>query len=85
MEPLLLSSVSTTTRLSQRLGMPCLKELADPTHILFGSDYPFAPEGVMGKTISGLEYHGGFDATEQRAIERDNAARLFPRLGSRSA
>ena len=48
--------------------------------ILFGTDYPFAPEGVMGKTIRGLEDHGGFDASERTAIERDNAIRLFPRL-----
>ncbi len=68
-----------------RYALPSLKELADPTHILFGTDYPFAPEGVMGKTISGLEEHGGFDATAKRAIERDNAARLFSRLGSASA
>ena len=64
-----------------RYALPSLKELADPTHILFGSDYPFAPEGVMGKTISGLEDHGGFDTSERAAIERDNAIRLFPRLG----
>jgi hypothetical protein len=38
----------------------------------------------MGKTISGLEDHGGFDAAAMRAIERDNAARLFPRLGGTS-
>ena len=65
-----------------RYALPSLKELVDPTHILFGTDYPFAPEGMTGETISGLEDHGGFDATAKRAIERDNAARLFPRLGS---
>ena len=68
-----------------RYALPSLKELADPTHILFGSDYPFAPEDVTAETISGLEDHGGFDASAKRAIERDNAARLFPRLGSTSA
>ena len=63
-----------------RYALPSLKELVDPAHILFGSDYPFAPKGIMADTISGLETHGGFDATARRAIERDNAARLFPRI-----
>lgn len=65
-----------------RYALPSLKELVDPTRILFGTDYPFAPEGVMGKTISGLEEHGGFDASARMAIERDNAAGLFPRFSS---
>jgi len=65
-----------------RYALPSLKELVGPTHILFGTDYPFAPEGMTGETISGLENHGGFDATEKSAIERDNAAGLFPRLVS---
>jgi predicted TIM-barrel fold metal-dependent hydrolase len=66
-----------------RYALSSLKELVDPTHILFGSDYPFAPEGVTGETIRGLENHGSFDATAIRAIERDNAARLFPRVVNR--
>jgi predicted TIM-barrel fold metal-dependent hydrolase len=68
-----------------RYALPSLKMLADPTRILFGSDYPFAPEGVMGKTIRGLEAHGGFDSAAKSAIERDNAARLFPRLAGTPA
>jgi predicted TIM-barrel fold metal-dependent hydrolase len=63
-----------------RYALPSLKALVDPTHILFGTDYPFAPEGMTGETISGLEDHGDFDAAAKRAVERDNAARLFPRL-----
>jgi predicted TIM-barrel fold metal-dependent hydrolase len=63
-----------------RYALPSLGELVDPTHILFGTDYPFAPEHMAGATISGLEDHGGFDAPARRAIERDNAARLFPRV-----
>jgi predicted TIM-barrel fold metal-dependent hydrolase len=65
-----------------RYALPSLRELADPSHILFGSDYPFAPEGIMGRTIRGIEDHGGFDEIARRAVERDNAVELFPRLGS---
>ena len=68
-----------------RHAFPSLRELVDPTHILFGTDYPFAPEAVIGRMTSGIEDHGGFDAAAMRSIERDNAARLFPRLGSAPA
>lgn len=63
-----------------RYAFPCLKQLADPTRILFGTDYPFAPEHVSAETVNGLESHGGFDTAAKMAIERDNAARLFPRF-----
>ena len=64
-----------------RHTFPCLKELVPATQILFGSDYPFAPQRLTAETIGGLAEHGGFDAGERAAIERDNAMRLFPRLG----
>ena len=61
---------------------PCLRELADPSHILFGSDYPFAPEPElwMGKTLECLHRDGSFDNEELLAVERNNALRLSPRL-----
>jgi predicted TIM-barrel fold metal-dependent hydrolase len=65
-----------------RYALPSLKQLVAPTQILFGSDYPFAPEGVTGETIRGLEIHSGFDATAKSAIERGNAARLLPRVAN---
>jgi len=63
-------------------AFPSLRELADSSHILFGSDYPFAPgpDVLMGKSAEGLKNHGGFDQQELLAVERDNALRLFPRL-----
>jgi predicted TIM-barrel fold metal-dependent hydrolase len=63
-------------------AFPSLRALVDPSHILFGSDYPFAPEpdSWMGKTAEGLKKYGGFDNEERLAVERDNARRLFPRL-----
>jgi predicted TIM-barrel fold metal-dependent hydrolase len=60
-------------------ALPCLQELVDPTRILFGSDYPFAPERLTAATVSGLAEYGGLDAGARIAIERDNAAGLFPR------
>ena len=46
------------------------------SHILFGTDYPFAQAGTVAKGLA--DY--GFAAANLRAIERDNALELFPRL-----
>ena len=63
-------------------ALPCLRTLADPAHILFGSDYPFAPEPElsMGKTAENLHRYGYFNKEELMAVERTNALKLFPRL-----
>jgi predicted TIM-barrel fold metal-dependent hydrolase len=46
------------------------------SHILFGTDYPFAQAGTVAKGLA--EY--SFTPANLRAIERDNALELFPRL-----
>ena len=58
-----------------------LQELVDPEKILFGSDYPFAPKVLTAVTIDGLKSYGGFDKPALKAIEHENALKLFPRLG----
>jgi predicted TIM-barrel fold metal-dependent hydrolase len=52
-----------------------LRAFADPTHVLFGSDYPYAVEGMQ----QGL---GRMDVTasEAVAIRHGNVEKLFPRL-----
>ncbi len=57
-----------------------LQELVDSSHILFGSDFPFAPEALTGATISGLKNYDGFNEKELRAINRGNAQNLFWRF-----
>ena len=65
-------------------GSPCtlasLRQLVDPSHILFGSDYPYLPEPLIRESIGGLEAYEGFDAEDRAAIDRGNALALFPRL-----
>jgi 6-methylsalicylate decarboxylase len=56
------------------------KTLAPVSHILFGTDWPFIPSNGTAVTAKGLRDNGGFTAAELRAIERDNALALFPRL-----
>ena len=57
-----------------------LQELVDVSHILFGSDYPFAPEIVTAFSVQGIQNYNGFDEQARRAIERENALALFPRF-----
>lgn len=60
-----------------------LQELVGPSQVLFGSDYPFAPEIVTMVSIQGLAAYDGFDDDARRLIERDNALRLLPSLAAR--
>jgi len=48
-------------------------------HILFGSDY-LGTAGSAGNVVRGLESYTGFTPAQLRAVERDNALELFPRL-----
>jgi len=51
------------------------------SHILFGTDYPFAQAATVAKGLA--DYN--FTPANLRAIGRDNALDLFPRLKGRSA
>jgi 6-methylsalicylate decarboxylase len=64
----------------QAYALPLLasyKALVPVAQILFGTDFPF--RGSI-ETAKGLSENGGFTATEMRAIDRENAVRLFPRF-----
>jgi 6-methylsalicylate decarboxylase len=63
-------------------ALSSLEELVDPSHILFGSDHPFAPPQLIQAEVEGLKRYGGFDESTRAAIERDNALPLFPRLSA---
>ena len=52
-------------------------KLVPNSHILFGTDYPFAQAETVAKGLAGY----GFPAANLRAIERGNALDLFPRFG----
>ena len=59
-------------------ALPTLMKTVPVSHVLFGTDFPFgaAPAQVVAKGLS--DY--GFSASDLRAIERENALGLFPRL-----
>ena len=58
-----------------------LSELVDPSHMLFGSDYPFVPELVASVMINGIEAFDRFDEQAKRMVEGESALALFPRFG----
>jgi 6-methylsalicylate decarboxylase len=55
-------------------------EVTSADHILFGTDWPAAPEPTVIRNIRNLTDFDGFTKDELRGVERDNALRLFPRL-----
>jgi 6-methylsalicylate decarboxylase len=57
-----------------------LQELADPTHILWGSDLPFVYGERLQEEIDHWEAYDGFDGPARRNVEQLNALRLFPRF-----
>jgi 6-methylsalicylate decarboxylase len=57
-----------------------LQALVDASHILFGSDYPFAPEVAVSLFVQGIQNFDGFDEQARKAIERESALALFPRF-----
>lgn len=61
-------------------AMAALMQLVEPSKILFGSDFPFAPEPVTGLQVKQLEEIPFFDAAQRARIDRENALALFPRL-----
>jgi predicted TIM-barrel fold metal-dependent hydrolase len=59
--------------------MPSFKEFVPVDHIVFGTDYPLGG-GSAAAVAKGLRDNGGFTDAELRAIERENALGLLPRL-----
>ena len=58
--------------------MAALRVMAEPSHVLFGTDYPFVKVAEGVKHIQASEMSNA----ERQAIERDNAIALLPRLGA---
>ncbi|MET8408492.1 amidohydrolase family protein [Streptomyces sp. NPDC005195] len=55
-------------------------EVTGVDHLLFGTDWPAAPVSAVDHNIHHLTGFDGFTAADLAAVERTNAARLFPRL-----
>lgn len=66
-------------------AMAALKELVEPDHILFGSDFPFAPATVTGMETAAIAALPMFDAVEKEGIGRQNALKLLPNFSESAA
>ena len=65
-------------------ALPSLKAFAGSGHMVFGSDFPYAPAGIGASFTAKLNADNGLTADEHRAINHGNACALFPRLARRT-
>ncbi|WP_225991499.1 amidohydrolase family protein [Actinomadura montaniterrae] len=76
-----LSSFYFDTALSgSPTALPSLLAFARPGHVLFGSDWPFAPDLAVKYFTDGLDAYESGDTDLHQAIDSANALALFPRL-----
>src|SRR5262245_2335230 len=66
-----------TALASTKFSMPSLLAFADPSHITYGSDFPYAPSAIGSMFTKELE---GYRDADHPSIDRGNAVQLFPRL-----
>ena len=62
-------------------ALPSLMALAKPGHVLYGTDWPYANDGIVGAFTGMYESYAMNDA-QRASIDRGNAQALFPRLRS---
>ena len=74
-----------TALASSPVALPSLKAFADPGHILFGSDYPYAPRTLAQDFTALLDASPHLDQAERAAIDHGNASALLPRWRMPSA
>ncbi len=63
-------------------SMAVLRELVEPRQVLFGSDFPFAPAGLVEQQIAELGTASPWPARQLAGIARDHALSLFPRFAA---
>lgn len=64
-------------------ALPSLLAFAKPGHVLFGSDWPYAPSIAVGYFTAQLDAYAPLDAAGHGAVDRGNAELLFPELADR--
>jgi predicted TIM-barrel fold metal-dependent hydrolase len=60
-------------------ALPSLLAFAEPGHVLYGSDFPYAPPPVVG-AFTGMYEAFGMTDEQRRSIDRGTAEHLIPRL-----
>jgi len=72
-----------TTLSTDPVMLGALQALVDPSHILFGSDFPYVSEPIVLAEGERLDGYAGFDARTRPMMERKNAELMFPRLAAK--
>lgn len=62
-------------------ALPSLLAFTDPTHVTFGSDFPYAPDVAVASMTAMYEAYA-LDEADRRQIDRGTAETLFPRFAS---
>jgi predicted TIM-barrel fold metal-dependent hydrolase len=63
------------------LTLSALLQVTSLSHILFGTDYPFAPPpAIEGNTAAFGKLMESLTPDQRRMVEYNNAGELFPRL-----
>ena len=58
-------------------ALPTVLAFARPGHLVFGTDWPFAPQPVVDPVTAGLHQYAGIDEAVRRAVDQNNAVALF--------
>lgn len=66
-------------------ALPSLLAFAKPGHVLFGSDWPYAPSIAVSYFTGQLDAYAALDADGHAAIDRSNAELLFPEFAAVTA
>ena len=64
-------------------AFPSLLAFTDPSHITFGSDFPFAPDAVGAYFAGELDKQFSNDTASLAQINSGTVAELFPRFSQR--
>jgi predicted TIM-barrel fold metal-dependent hydrolase len=68
---------------SSKYALPSLLAFAEPGHVLFGSDFPYAPPNAPIHCAQLFDEYDALPDDERLAINRGSALSLFPRLAER--
>jgi predicted TIM-barrel fold metal-dependent hydrolase len=60
--------------------MAALAAVTEPSHVLYGSDWPYMPPRDIWEQVDQLGRLPQFQGARLAAMERTNAARLFKRF-----
>lgn len=65
---------------SSPAALPSMFAFAENSHVLYGSDFPYAPAHVGDAFNRKSANYRGLSVAQQEAVAHNNALRLFPRL-----